>query len=360
MPRWVKRRSLKVLAPATAVTLLMTLPSGCYVTRQALVFNDMYNSRRSIDEVLADAATPSDVKANLVIVRGVMTFAKRQGLNVETAYRYYINNRDTGVSYVVQAAPADNLTFLTWWFPFVGSVPYLGYFDKSERDAKAAELKADGKDVHTGTVGAFSSLGWFEDPIYASMLGTSEHDVVHLFLHELTHRSFWSRGSVTMNENLAEYVAYYLTVKYLEEKKRTDDLKKYRAEQSDKVVYRDWLEKLKKELEVLYGNSAALERGPLLAKKKEIFSRYLGPDKPRFTSSRYEYVAKREWNNATVLAAGLYAPDMARFERAHRCTGFAKIGDFLARLKVAEEAQPDAFSALDSLCSPAGGPPNVD
>src|SRR5690606_18969091 len=117
---------------------------------------------------------------------------------------------------------ADRLEFVTWWFPVVGSVPYIGYFDKADRDAKATELKQQGYDVSVGGAGAFSSLGWFEDPIFSSMLDRGPADTAHLFIHELTHRTLWIPGSTEFNENLAEYVSYRLTPQYLRKTKRAE------------------------------------------------------------------------------------------------------------------------------------------
>jgi len=107
------------------------------------------------------------------------------------------------------------LESITWWFPIVGRVPYLGYFSKADRDSKASELRTEGYDVYETGVGAYSSLGWFDDPIYSPMLRRSEADFAHLIFHELTHRTLWIRGSVEFNENLAEYAADFLLEKLL-------------------------------------------------------------------------------------------------------------------------------------------------
>ena len=92
------------------------------------------------------------------------------GLNTDGAYLYYIHTEQPVVSYLVQAAHADKLKSVKWWFPIVGSVPYKGYFTRSDRDAEAEKLRQQGYDVYTTGVGAFSSLGWFDDPIFSSML----------------------------------------------------------------------------------------------------------------------------------------------------------------------------------------------
>src|SRR5690606_17982044 len=135
--------------------------------------NNLYNSRRHTDDLLRDPTTPAPVRTKLLRLKELRAYAHSQGLAAGEAYRYYIHLPEPSVSYVVQAAYPDRLQSLTWWFPIVGTVPYLGFFDRQARDEKAAELSRQGYDVETAGVSAFSSLGWFEDPIYSPMLERS-------------------------------------------------------------------------------------------------------------------------------------------------------------------------------------------
>src|SRR5207248_1330211 len=145
--------------------------------------------------VLADPATKPQVKAKLELVGRVLAYAANEGLETEGAYHYVIQTQLPVVSYIVEAAEPDRLEFVTTWFPVIGAVPYLGYFREEERDAKAAEYAAKGLDVYKSAAGAFSSLGWFDDPIFSAMLSHGDADTAHLFFHELTHRTLWVPGS---------------------------------------------------------------------------------------------------------------------------------------------------------------------
>ena len=144
---------------ATLLIAVATLP-GCYLARSGLHHNDLFNSRRRVEDVLSDPAVDEDTRERLRYVATVLAFAEKSGLNTDGAYQYYIRTDQPVVSYIVQAAYADRLEFATWWFPVVGRVPYLGYFLEEERDTKARELEAEGLDVERGAAGAFSSLGW--------------------------------------------------------------------------------------------------------------------------------------------------------------------------------------------------------
>jgi predicted aminopeptidase len=340
---------------AAAWTAVAVGLCGCYVSRQALHQNDLYNSRRPIEIVLADERTPAKVRDGLALTREILAYAKAQGLRAEGAYRYFVGTDEPYVSYLVQAAYADRLELLTWWFPVVGRVPYLGYFEKGERDAEADRLRAGGYDVSTSGVGAFSSLGWFEDPLFTSMVLRGRADLAHLLFHELTHRTLWVPGSVEFNENLAEYVGDAMTEQFLSGGAPGDAerLEKYRAKREDKELFRAWLVRLKAELTRTYARLGAAPRAQVLAAKAAVFERYLkAPERPRFKAA--DFIGSEPWNNATVLGASLYAPDPTRFAAARTCLGRPSLHAFLVALEAQLEAgAADGFAALDALCDPA-------
>ena len=154
---------------------------SCYATRLALQFNNQFNSRRPIGALLQDPKTPKKLKQELKFCLEILDFAQDRGLNTKGAYKYLILNQDKPVSYLVQVAEPLKLQFLTWWYPFVGSVPYRGFFVKDERDKESQKWKKLGYDVSNGQASAFSSLGWFEDPLYQSMLRRSRASFCLIF-----------------------------------------------------------------------------------------------------------------------------------------------------------------------------------
>jgi len=330
--------------------LFLSLPlAGCYTVRQALHQNDLFNSRRPVDEVVTDQTTSAKTREGLAEVKDVLHYAAVKGLNVEGAYGYYIDSGQPVVSYTVQAAYSDRLQFVTWWFPVIGRVPYLGFFEKSERDAKAAALRADGYDVAEGAAGAFSSLGWFDDPIFSSMLNRDQAALAHLFFHELTHRTLWVPGSTEFNENLAEYVATVMTEQYLKDLGRPAQLAKYEARRRDRARLFTWLKGLKGALTTLYAQAGQITPSVLLARKQAVYARYTrAPLKPTF--ERTDLVATETWNNASVLGEELYMPDFARFARARRCLGDAPVRAFLDELGRRSKTADSGFAALDSMC----------
>jgi predicted aminopeptidase len=323
--------------------------SGCYSLEQAFRFNNTFNSRVPLETMLSDPNLGEDQSRKLKLAMETIRFAASQGLNVGDAYQYVIPDSQKPVSYSVQAAYPDRLELMTWWFPFAGSVPYLGYFDIASRDSKAKQLRAEGYDVSEGTVGAFSSLGWFADPLYFSMLQRADSDTVQLLLHELVHRSFWSKGSATFNENLAEFVSLRMTETYLKERGREEEWIRLSESLRKQGLFRNWLVALKTELVSLYAQST-IAREEKLLRKAQIIRSFQEEKFPREIADEYENARKRPWNNASILASTLYLPDMEKFLSAWDCYKPVKAGAFLEALKVSEKRVKGAEKALEDLC----------
>lgn len=340
---------MKVSFYIVLLVLLSPVLTSCYITKLAYHQNNLFNSRQLIDEVLYEQQASKGTLERLELVKGILSFAATEGLKVRGSYNYYIETKQPYVSYAVQAAYSDKLQFVKWWFPIVGSVPYLGYFDKSDRDQEAKRLARQGYDVAKFGVSAFSSLGWFEDPIYSSMLRRSTGSLASLLFHELVHRSFWIPDQAEFNEQIASYVEWAMTIKFLQQNGFDKDLLKYQEKVSDRAVYRTWLKKLKKALKDLFEpQTPSREKVVILREKEKIFQHFVD-HKPSF--KRYDYVAGTTWNNAAVLGASIYSPDIARFDTAYKCTKLDTLGPFLDMIKgLWEQTQADPFDILDGLC----------
>ncbi len=293
---------------------------GCYTIRQGYHQGRLWLKREEVDAVIADDSRDLDTKRKLKLAGIVINYAGELGFNVDGAYREFIQTDSPYVSYLVQAAYSDRLEFKTWWFPVVGRVPYLGFFDERERDEEAASLKEQGFDVTTGGVGAFSSLGWFEDPLFSSMLKRSDEDFIHLLFHELTHRTVWVKGDVKFNENLAEVVAEHATLQFLNKFPDYGQVVFYKEYRSDRELFRNWLSALTKELSDFYGLPKSAD---FIELKAKVFRKYQTPPlRPHF--KKRDFIGKELWNNADVLGAELYTSDPEPFEKAIACEGSLK------------------------------------
>lgn len=159
----------------------------------------------------------SDELTKLRLVTRVLAFARAQGLNPGGSFSSYSVLDRPHVSYVVMAAPRDELSFLTWWFPIVGAVPYKGYFDKDDALEAAKRLEADGFETIVRPVDAFSTLGWFDDPLLSTMLHRDPVALANLIFHESVHSTLWIPGAADFNESLANFIATWQTTKFFQQ-----------------------------------------------------------------------------------------------------------------------------------------------
>jgi len=162
---------------------------------------------RDADAVAADPGTPDRVRRALALVAEIRAFGVEVlGLRAGSSYRHYFDTGGTPVTHVVSACAKDRFEPHTWWFPFVGTVPYKGFFDRADAEAEAEALRAQGLDVHLGAAAAYSTLGWFPDPVLSTMVDLPEEELASLILHELVHNTVWIPGDVDLNEGLAGFV----------------------------------------------------------------------------------------------------------------------------------------------------------
>ena len=331
--------------------LLQCGVTGCYALTQAYYQNNLLNSRRPVIDVLSDPSTPPAMRDKLRFVQGILKFAKKEGLSPGDLYTYYVPIDRDFITCLVQAAYPDRLEWLTHWFPFVGRVPYLGFFSIKDCNAKADALKNQGFDVAIGAADAFSSLGWFNDPIYSSMLKRDNLDLAHLLFHEMTHHIFWLSDQVDFDENLAEFVADELVFKYFRVNGEETVLSQYNALQNDLKAYRLWLRDLHEDLSLLYASSVTpVARQNLMENKRKVFESFCNKRKPHFVTDRFKFIDKREWNNAYVMAASLYQAGNERFVRAYRCFKRDSMMDFIHSLRQRVKDFADPYQAVDSYC----------
>lgn len=182
---------------------------------------DLRLRARDIPEVLKDIRTEPWVKRLLSEVASIKRFGERQGLTPTANYTQYADLQRRYAVWVVSACEPLRFQDKTWSFPIVGSVPYLGWFYEGDAKRFAEGLRKEGWDVSVRGADAYSTLGWFNDPVLSTMIGESREafgDLVNVILHESLHASIYFEGQTDINESLANFVADRLTVVYLDER----------------------------------------------------------------------------------------------------------------------------------------------
>src|SRR5580698_214324 len=205
-PLWAHLHSAYLLR-LIAIILGPILLSGCYIGRAAYEESRILWNRKPIEDVLARKDLPADTRAKLETVLAVRKFAAEQlGENVGGAYESIAPVDKGAIVHVVMAAPRDSLDPYTWWFPIVGRVPYRGYFNESEATAEASSLEAQGLDTMVRPAVAFSSLGFFDDPLLTNLLKLDRVELAGVIIHELFHRTYYLASDAMFDESAANYV----------------------------------------------------------------------------------------------------------------------------------------------------------
>ena len=203
--RWIGR----ALAGCALVVLayLLLSPTGRYLLRAAWAEGRILANRRAITAIVADPATSPRTASKLRLVLAARAFAADSvGLKAKQSFTTYSPlDRDTLVL-VLSGAYRDRLASYTWWFPIVGRVPYKGYFDFAAAKDAARALDARGFDVYLRPSPAFSTLGWFNDPLLSTSLRADTLDLANTVIHELTHNTYYAPGSAVFNESFANFV----------------------------------------------------------------------------------------------------------------------------------------------------------
>ncbi|CAN5151693.1 aminopeptidase [soil metagenome] len=196
---------------AAAVVAAVLMGAGCstigYYVQSVHGHFSMLAAARPIDEVLADPTTDPQLRAKLERARTARRFAVTElGLPDNGSFTTYADLKRPFVVWNVFATPELSLELHQSCFPVVGCLGYRGYFSKDDADAFAATLAGDGLDVNVGGVPAYSTLGWFKDPLLNTFMVQSDAEVARLVFHELAHQVAYARGDTMFNESYATAV----------------------------------------------------------------------------------------------------------------------------------------------------------
>ncbi|ELR72762.1 putative zinc protease [Fulvivirga imtechensis AK7] len=220
--------------------------------------NIVWNAR-PVSAYLSDPAVADSVKIKLQYIQKVREYAiKELGLNDTDNYTSMYDQGGKPVLWVVTGCKPYKFEPREWNFPVVGKVPYKGFFVEKDAMQAMEKLKKDGYDAGVRTVGGWSTLGWFNDPILSSMLNRSIGDLANLIIHELVHATIFVKDSVEFNENLASFIGDEGARQFLQYEYGADseEYHNYLKEVEDERSYVAHILRGADSLEVLYGSFA--------------------------------------------------------------------------------------------------------
>jgi predicted aminopeptidase len=288
------------------------------------------------------------------MVLRVRQFVKRDlGFKTGGSYGTLTEIAQPPIVYVVTAAPRTKLEPYTWWFPIIGRVAYKGYFEQSEAKQEAQRLEAQGYDTHIRTASAFSTLGWFSDPLLPHLLKYDGETLANIVIHELFHTTFYINGESAFNESLANFAGHRGVIAFLTKEQGADAsvTREALATWDSEMAIGNFLGRAAEQLNALYNSQLSdteklEQREPVFAKVQEEFRRL-----PK-TVRRNADLATIRLNNAVILQYLVYLQDLTLFEQIYRQHGQNLRGTLDAIIKAAEDAE-EPFAATRMLAGQA-------
>lgn len=324
-----------------AALCLVVLPlAGCasltYYTQSVTGHLRLMAGREPIEDLVASPETAPEVRDKLRTVQSIRSFASESlGLPENRSYHYFTQLDRPYAVWNVVAAPRFSLEPKRWCFPVAGCVSYRGYFDRGKAEAKARELEAQGMDTAVLGASAYSTLGWFADPVLSPMLELPEPELAGLIFHELAHQRLYVSGDTAFNEAFASVVEETGVERWVQSRGRPEQAGAWHERRERRAAVTALLLDARRGLAALYEHSDSLDEAAMERRKASIFSRL---------RERYRALARMsdpgapdrlapDLNNAHLGMVGAYRGGAPAFRRLLECVD----GDLERFYRAAEE-----------------------
>lgn len=336
-------------------------PTGRYLVRAGWEEGKILLHRRSIAQLVADPAIDARTRAKLQLVLAARAFAiDSVGLKGRQSFTTFTRLETDTLVLLVSAAYQDRLTSYTWWFPIVGRVPYKGYFDFAQARAVTKGLKDDGLDTYLRPVSAFSTLGWFNDPLLSSTLRLDSVSLANTVIHELTHNTFYAPGQAVFNESFANFVGARGAEWFFRARGDPAGVRRSVADWSDEKILADFWESLYHTLDSAF-HAHPSSKADRLAVRREVYDsarQHLVRDvAPRLRTYSAAGLSRVRLDNAALLARRVYMTKLDLFDEVYVREG----GDLrrsIARITGLARARPkDPYGALRGWLTSAPAEP---
>ena len=338
---------------APALFVILTACSPLYVLKAGIAEARILRARRPIPEVILDSTTDERTRGMLVLALGAREFAIEQlRLDVGGSYTSFSQLDSDTPAHILSAARRDRLEPRTWWFPIVGRFPYKGFFDLDDALDAQQDLEEEGWDTYLRPTAAFSTLGWFKDPLLSTLLRRDDVDMVETIFHELSHNHLFVGGQVMFNESFAMFVGRVGAAQFFCTRQGggPDTVKcaRARARWRDEILFSRFIDELVDDLVAVYSNpdltteEKLRERASLFAASR---SRFRTEVQPTFEAQTFGGFLSTPLNNATLLSRMVYYHRLYDFDallQAHD----GKLEDAVAALTEGSKDVTDPYTLL--------------
>ena len=337
----VSPRALVAITAALAAAVLL---SGCetlgYYAQAIGGHLDLMARAKPVPSLIADPATPQDLRARLELAASIRDYASRElKLPDNGSYRSYAHLDRPYAVWNVVAAPEFSLAPVESCFPVTGCVPYRGFFARADAERYAAGLRASGNDVIVRGVPAYSTLGRFDDPLLSTFIRHADAELARLIFHELSHQVLYIKNDATFNESFAVAVERAGVQRWLAATGRGAALKAFLDVQEGNRKFFEDLDRTRARLKKLY--ASALPAEAMREKKREAME-----DLKKELSANPRFRAL-EPSNALLAAFATYNQLVPAFEKLLAEEG-GNLERFYARVKQLSASAPSSRGPLSA------------
>ena len=323
-----------------SVLLAFLCLSRCYLLPQGLVIFSHQVRAKDIARVLENEDLSDDVRGFLELVLDVKDYAVNTiGLKDDGNYTTFVATDRDYLADVVSACARDRFEAYTWKYPLFGSFPYKGFFEREEALREARRLEERDLDVIVRKVDAFSTLGFFSDPVYSFMKDYHPYTLASLIIHEQTHATIFLKDRIQFNEELAMFVGRLGGLSFVADTYGIDsEHYRYAVDYlKDLDLFVTLIHDLRNALDDVYQETAPsqskLERKQqILASFREaLATNHAGS----FATPAFANIGTMALNNATIMSLMRYTENIDIFYRVHETFGgdLRRTMDFLKTLK---------------------------
>lgn len=346
------------------ITLLGLSLSGCslpYYWQAVGGQLKLLRKRQPVEALIANPAVSEDLKRALETAASIRRFAVEElGLPDNDSYTGYVDLDRDYVVWNVIAAEEFSVDPVRWCFPFAGCVSYRGYFERAKAERFEVSLAADGFDTYSGGSSAYSTLGYFKDPLLSTMFAGGDEYVAGLLFHELAHQRLYVKSDSEFNEAFATAVEEYGLERWLRATRNEEALERYRARMRRRVDFGRLVADQQARLRAIYVEP--LDRESKRQAKRAAFDQ-MRADYARLKArwggvSEYDGWFESTLNNATLAAIATYRqwlPALRERLDALGLEGFYAEMDRLAGLGI--EARREWLAAWSEGTSAPGALP---
>ncbi len=359
--RFIVRLVLALVA--VVVGYLVLVPTGRYLIRAGWEEGKILWHRRPITTMIADSSTSPAIRAKLRVVLAARTFAADSlGLAAKRSFTTYSRLPHDTLVLVLSGAYRDRLLPVTWWFPIVGRVPYKGYFDFGAARAAAEKLEADGYDAYLRPSPAFSTLGFFNDPLLSTTLEGDSLELANTVIHELTHNTFYASGQAVFNESFANFSGARGAERFFRSRGDSLAARAVAARWNDEKVLARFWDGVYRAIDSVY-RAHPDDRAERIAAHDTVYARardmLVHDVGPQLRTIDTRYLDRVRLSNATLLAQRIYTTDLDDFDAVYEREG-RDVKAAVARIIALAKSRPaDPFGAVRDWASAGGAPARV-